>query len=66
MEAKATAAPNLIDERTAADALGLMPRTLQEWRRRGYGPPVVRVSSRCIRYDVQDLRRWLDSRKERT
>lgn len=56
--------PHLLDERGAASALGLKPRTLQEWRRRGYGPPYVRLSSRCVRYDVRDLRTWIGERKE--
>lgn len=50
-----TPTPILIDERAAADALGLTPRTLQAWRIRGEGPAHVRISSRCIRYRPQDL-----------
>lgn len=52
----------LLDERAAADALGLQPRTLQEWRRRGGGPPYVRISQRCIRYRDQDLAEWAEER----
>lgn len=52
----------LVDERTAADALRLTPRTLQEWRRRGGGPPYVQVSSRCIRYRPSDLEEWAADR----
>ena len=48
----------LLDERAAAQALGLTPRTLQAWRARGGGPPYVRVSSRCVRYRVVDLDAW--------
>ena len=52
----------LIDERDAAASLGLQPRTLQEWRRRGDGPAFVRVSSRCIRYRPEDLENWAADR----
>ena len=52
----------LVDERRAARALGLEPRTLQEWRRRGGGPPFVRISSRCVRYRLVDLEAWAAAR----
>ena len=52
----------LLDERAAAAALGMTPRAMQEWRRRGDGPPYVRISSRCIRYRPEDLRQWAAER----
>jgi hypothetical protein len=60
--APTTSSPILLDERTAAAALYLTPRTLQEWRRRGGGPQYVRVSSRCIRYRPEDLAAWAAER----
>ena len=44
-----------IDEKVAADFLGLTPRTMQGWRQKGGGPRYVAISSRCLRY----TRRWL-------
>lgn len=52
----------LLSERDAAAALSLTPRTLQAWRARGEGPPHVRVSSRCVRYRVEDLESWAAER----
>jgi predicted GIY-YIG superfamily endonuclease len=52
----------LVSEQEAADALGMTPRTMQEWRRRGGGPPFVRISSRCVRYRPDDLREWAGAR----
>ena len=52
----------LLDERDAARALGLTPRTLQAWRNRGGGPAYVRISSRCIRYRLIDLEAWAAER----
>jgi predicted DNA-binding transcriptional regulator AlpA len=52
----------LLDERAAAAALGLTPRTLQGWRHRGDGPPHVRISARCVRYRVEDLNAWAAQR----
>lgn len=53
---------SLLTERDAAASLALTPRTLQDWRRRGVGPPHVRVSSRCVRYRLQDLKDWAAER----
>jgi predicted site-specific integrase-resolvase len=57
-----TTRPLLLTEAEAADALGLKPRTLQEWRRRGDGVPFVRVSSRCVRYDLREIERYIAAR----
>jgi predicted site-specific integrase-resolvase len=54
--------PILLNEADAAKALGLTPRTLQEWRRRGSNLPYVRVSSRCIRYRWVDLQAFAEER----
>ena len=55
--------PNiLLDERAAAAALGVTPRAMQEWRRRGTAPQHDRISSRCIRYRPEDLRAWAQDR----
>ena len=56
------ATPILVDERQAAGMLQLAPRTLQQWRRAGEGPPHVRISSRCVRYRVSDLEVWAAER----
>jgi hypothetical protein len=52
----------LVDEREAADLIGLTPRFLQVRRQNGDGPPFVRVSSRCVRYRPEDLRAWAADR----
>ncbi len=52
----------LVDERAAAAALGLTPRTLQAWRHAGGGPPFCLISSRCVRYRVADLESWAADR----
>lgn len=56
------AAPNLRREREAAQALAVSPRTLQAWRRRGVGPPFVRLG-RAVRYDAAALERWIAARQ---
>jgi hypothetical protein len=49
----------------AARHLTASPRTLEAWRIRGGGPPYLRISSRCVRYRLRDLERWLDERTVR-
>lgn len=54
-------APDLfVTEARAAELLSVNPRTLQQWRLRGGGPPFVRISSRCVRYRWRDLLAWTE------
>lgn len=38
--------------------LGVPVATLYQWRRRGYGPPAIRVG-RHLRYEPAAVRAWL-------
>lgn len=49
-------------EAQAARLLGLAKKTLQKYRLTGEGPRYVRVSARCIRYRLIDLRTWQESK----
>ena len=53
---------SFINERDAADFLGLSDRTLQAFRQDGGGPKFVRFSSRCIRYTRLRCKKWADER----
>lgn len=53
---------HLLTPAQAAAFLNLTPRWLELSRYNGDGPPFVRVSSRCVRYRVDDLRAWIGSR----
>jgi predicted DNA-binding transcriptional regulator AlpA len=56
-------ADDLLDQRQAATPLGLpSARILEAWRRRGYGPPFLRLSPRLVRYRASDIDRWLAAR----
>lgn len=55
----------LVDTKTAAEIIGIQPRTLEGYRFRGGGPIFVRVSPRCVRYRLSDIQSWLLS-KNRT
>ena len=46
----------------AAALLGISPRTLEGYRRKGGGPLFVALSRNAVRYRPTDLRAWLDSR----
>lgn len=54
--------PLPLTETEAAKIVGVQPRTLQNWRYRGMGPPFLRYSARCIRYRLEDLLAWQASR----
>ena len=56
----------LFTESAAAHRMGVSPRTLQKWRITGEGPPFVRLSSRCIRYRLQDMADWTQGRLRRS
>ncbi|MFT8638712.1 helix-turn-helix transcriptional regulator [Bifidobacterium sp.] len=47
----------------AAEFLGIMPSSLRRWRSKHEGPAFVRVGNK-VRYDPEDVRAWVSSRKE--
>ena len=49
-------------EKQAAKLLNLSPKTLQKYRIIGGGPRFIRVSARCVRYRIVDLRVWQESK----
>ncbi len=54
----------LLDPQTVTKILGLgSSRVLEAWRRRGCGPPFIRVSPRAVRYRRQDVERWIAERR---
>jgi hypothetical protein len=54
--------PLAVDEQQAAAMLGISQRTLWEYRKSGE-IPIVRIG-RLVRFDVEDLKRFLASKKE--
>ncbi len=54
--------PILLTEKEVGQLIGFAPRTLQNWRSRGGGPPFVRVSKGCVRYRRQDIDAWAEER----
>lgn len=53
---------DLVDDKAAAEILGLSPGTLSVWRSTGrYALPFVKVG-RHVRYRVSDLEAWLEKR----
>lgn len=51
-------------EKEAAEAIGLKPLTLRNYRLHGIGPRFVKVSAKSIRYWPADLKAWLDARTQ--
>jgi hypothetical protein len=50
---------DLLDERAAAQLLGVKPRTLQVMRARGDGPTFLKIG-RSVRYSTSDLSKYVD------
>ena len=42
-----------------ADLLRISPRTLENWRQRGGGPPYRVISQRLVRYSREELMVWV-------
>ncbi len=56
-------APAYIDTKSAATYLNLHRDTLRRLRRVGGGPKYIRVpGTTAIRYDIEELRRWMSER----
>lgn len=54
-----------LDPHGAASYLNTSRATLARWRVQGGGPPFIKMGGR-IRYDVEDLDAWLESRRRRS
>jgi predicted DNA-binding transcriptional regulator AlpA len=52
----------LLTKQDLADELQCKPRTIDNWMKRGIGPPVLRIG-RFIRFDHNDVAAW-DGRPE--
>ena len=51
-----------VSDGTAADLLGVGPRSLRDWRQEGWGPTYVCADRQKITYRLSDLLAWIDSR----
>jgi predicted DNA-binding transcriptional regulator AlpA len=59
MTARPSALTTLLTQDDIARAFGLSPRTLEAWRVSGDGPPYLRLSGRCVRYEQSEVEAWL-------
>lgn len=51
-----------LTEMEVANLLSVSPRTLQQWRSRGEGPPFLKLGHRSVRYDEAAVEAWVESR----
>lgn len=63
MNAATTMPRRLLTAEEAATYLGIKLNTIQKWTCR-HRLPVVRLSRRAVRYDIRDLDRLIESRKD--
>lgn len=50
------------DTKSAAEKMQLRPKTLENWRSRGFGPAFLKLGARVV-YDDADLDAWIASRR---
>jgi hypothetical protein len=55
-----TNADKLVNEKVAAEFLGMTVRFMQSRRYKGTGPKFVRISPQCVRYRIRDLISWYE------
>ena len=53
---------NLINEIKTAEILCVAVQTLRNWRHQRKGPPYLKIS-RAVRYKVEDLENFMDSKR---
>lgn len=51
--------PRLLTPAEVSEYLGCSVDTLRRWRAEMTGPPSIKLSRRCVRYDAAALRAWL-------
>lgn len=49
----------LVAQSVVAEMLNVSQRTLEGMRMQGRGPAFVKLSNRCVRYDLEDVRRYI-------
>lgn len=51
-----------IGEKALCVRLGVRPRTVQQWRVTGDGPPYIRLGARMVAYRIADVDAWVAAR----
>lgn len=54
----------LLDTAEVAQILRVTSHTVREWRKKGDGPPWIRLPSGTIRYPRKDLEQWLSQDRQ--
>ena len=58
--------PKLVGYDVVAKLLGVSKATLYSQVCRGQGPPFIRFNRRRVAFDLNELRRWIDARRNLT
>lgn len=51
----------IVNDKHAANVLGVTTATLRRWRKNGIGPKWLKMGGHMIRYTTEDLRDYLES-----
>lgn len=65
MQNASLVAPKLLSTKELAAYLGVAPRTIHDWRCRAVDtPPAIKLPGGKLRWQEQDVQRWLAQRAE--
>jgi predicted DNA-binding transcriptional regulator AlpA len=53
----------MLNTKEAAALMAVSPATLRNWRCSRQGPPFVRITRRCVKYDEREIQRYLAERR---
>lgn len=56
----------LVNERHAAEIMGISVKTAQGWRFKGDGPRFVKIGKKAIRYQICDIFEWIDQQRRQS
>ena len=56
--------PVYLTDRQVADRYGISRQTVWAWIKRESLPSPIRLTAGCVRWSVDDLERWEESRRE--
>lgn len=55
--------PRLMTPAQVCEYAGISERQFYNFKERGDGPPSIHLGSRTVRYDIEDVRAWLNTKK---
>lgn len=55
----------LLTEKELAKLLDVSKSCVQKWRRKGKGPPFIKVDEWFVRYNLKEVQEWIKNRTKK-